>query len=365
MDNSKKHWKKLALHILAWLAFVFLMSSKAVDITWGFFSRSEGSILLPMLYGTAFGALIFYGNYYFLIPKYFRERRKWRYWLLTLGSFFAVCLVESVVDIVVLIQKQPAVDSSGQNPDDFSRFATLVFANTLTANLFCLVFAFAYRFPKDWIRNEKQKNQLERDKLRSELDFLKAQINPHFLFNGINSIYHLIGSDDALAKDTLLQFSGLLRYQLYQGNVDFISLNKELEYLRNYIRIEEVRKGEDAMFSIEFPNLDDERLSVLKIAPLLISPFLENAFKYLSHNSDRNRNFVNIDLAMKDAELYFRIENSTDSKLKKGPESNGGIGLANVKRRLGLIYPDGRHELKIDPEGNTFTVELKLKLNEN
>ncbi|UJH69190.1 sensor histidine kinase [Allomuricauda sp. SCSIO 65647] len=365
MAWKAKHFRRLIVHSLSWLGFVFLMSSKAVDLTWGFFARSEGSIFLPVLYGTVFGAIIFYGNYYYLIPKYFSQRKKWKYWFFAVGSLLVVCAIESLVDILVLIQKHGLQEKNSDGSEDFGAFATLVFANTLTANLACLIFSFAYRFPKDWIRNEKQKNQLEKDKLRSELDFLKAQINPHFLFNGINSIYHLIGSNNELAKHTLLQFSGLLRYQLYECNVDFISLQKELEYLKNYVNIEEIRKGEDAVFSIDFPDMSDNQFKGLKIAPLLISPFLENAFKYLSHNSERERNYVNIALGVTGNVLHIFIENSTDPKLKKKPESEGGIGLVNVKRRLALMYPNDKHQLTISSEDRKFQVELILSLHEN
>ncbi|MFC2101523.1 sensor histidine kinase [Bacteroidota bacterium] len=227
--------------------------------------------------------------------------------------------------------------------------------------------SFAYRIPKDWIKSEQQKRQLEQDKLRSELDFLKAQINPHFLFNGINSIYHMIGIDADAAKETLLQFSGLLRYQLYECSEEFISLPKELAYISNYLNIEEVRKGEDAMFTFDLPkDGSSSSLGNYKIAPLLISPFLENAFKYLSHHSDRKMNILFFKMEIHEPGiLTMTLKNSHDPKIKTHYHGAGGIGLENVKRRLSILYPDGKHDLKIEQDNEMYRVELMIKLNEN
>ncbi|WP_181899469.1 sensor histidine kinase [Flagellimonas nanhaiensis] len=353
------------MHLLPWSIFVLLASSEAVGLIWGFFSRADGSIFFPVLYGTALGAVIFYLNLYHLIPKFFSQNKKLKYWAYGFLLVLLVCLLETVIDISVLTYRHGSQENGAEGQGDFWVSFVWVFANTTVANVACWIFAFAYRFPKDWIENERQKNQLEKDKLRSELGFLKAQINPHFLFNGINSIYHLIGADNDLAKETLLQFSGLLRYQLYECNVSFIPLTKELDYLKSYVKIEEVRKGEDAMFDIKFPD-EDEKLKPLKIAPLLISPFLENSFKYLSHNSDSSKNYVRMQM-MIDGENKFRmvLVNSCDPKIKKKPESNGGIGLVNVKRRLNLIYPDKKHELEIVSSEHKFEVDLMIDLNEN
>jgi len=360
-------FKKIIKHLIPWSLFIALMNSESVGLAWGMFSRENGSILVPLMYGTAFGAVIFYLNIYYLIPKYYNNGGKLKYWLLGFVVFFGISLLEAGIDAIVLIKQnrdQLIMHLSESSNDDLMAWAIIVFMNVITSNFVCWIMAFAYKFPKDWLRNERQKHQLEQDRLRSELDFLKAQINPHFLFNGINSIYHLIGVDNEIAKSTLLQFSGLLRYQLYDCSVNYISLEKELNYIGNYIKIEEVRKGEDAIFTFNLPNIDEhESLKKYRIAPLLITPFLENAFKYLSHHSNKNKNFIKLDLTVsEDAILKMHLTNSYEGAFKLKDESIGGIGLVNVKRRLALLYPEGKHELQINHTENTYSVNLTLNL---
>ena len=282
----------------------------------------------------------------------------------------SISFLEMILDVFVLangnleLAKQSIKQESVEN---ISLWFFMIFVSVIIPNLGCWVLAFAYRLPKDWILAEKQKNQLEKDKLKSELDFLKAQINPHFLFNGINSIYHLIGEDDKIAKKTLLQFSGLLRYQLYDCSVNYISLEREIYYISNYIHIEKIRKGEDIIFEFNLPQFEKNPfLGKYKIAPLLFTPFLENAFKYVSYYSNREKNFINLDLKISDSGiLHFALSNSFDNTIKRSEKSVGGIGLNNVKRRLNLLYPNEKHQLDITKSNNIFLIKLTIDLNEN
>lgn len=197
----------------------------------------------------------------------------------------------------------------------------------------------------------------------AELDFLKAQINPHFLFNGINSIYHLIGTNDDAARKVLLQFSDLLRYQLYDCKEPLIQLKKELTYIENYILLEEVRKGEDAVIIRNLPTQDQmQSMNGQKIAPLLFTPFLENAFKHLSLYSKKEENQVQIDIKILDKELSFSIKNTIDPAIKNIENHNSsGIGLENVKRRLAILYPN-QHLLNITETQDIFSVDLKIQM---
>lgn len=361
-----KKYKKVILHVVVWAVFIVLMNSERLGLAWGFFSRKEGSLILPLLYGTAIGALIFYLNVKILIPNYFSQNKKIKYLIYAFLLFFGASIIEALIDLVVLMNKNPELLKEGPKAG-FINWIVFIFLNTIIANFVCWVFAFAYKFPKEWIKNERQKNQLEKDKLHSELDFLKAQINPHFLFNGINSIYHLIGEDNEMAKNTLLQFSGLLRYQLYDCSVNYISIEKELNYINNYINIEEVRKGEDSIFKFDLPNIEDKPiLKKFKIAPLLITPFLENAFKYLSHFSNREKNFITLKLDItSEGILTMNLSNSYDTTFKIKKDSSGGIGLENVKRRLKILYPEEKHGLEILDSNHQFFVKFKLDLNED
>lgn len=197
-----------------------------------------------------------------------------------------------------------------------------------------------------------------KEKMKSELDFLKAQLNPHFIFNSINAAYVQIDVNPGKAKDTLHTFSELLRYQLYECNADQVPVAKELEYLNHYIKLQKVRK--DNRYQIEFNYPSD--VNGLSIAPLLLIPFVENAFKYVSNY--RNKvNTINLQINLKDDLFCFNIRNSTDQETNQNQDQSksGGIGLANAKRRLELIYPQ-RHELEINTQGGFFEVNLIIKL---
>jgi len=313
-------------------------------------------------------AILFYSNAYWLIPKYLHRRELSRYWKWVLFFVIGLTLVELTFDTIYLFQKyiNSATKPLSSIEKQSALFEFLLMFGVLDffINILFWAMAFLYRMPKDWLNNERQKQQLIQDKLKAELDFLKAQINPHFLFNGINSIYHLMGEDVKKAQDILLEFSELLRYQLYECNENLIPLNKEIRYIKNYIAIETIRKGEDALIEIKLPEKTAiEQLGHLKIAPLLFSPFLENAFKYLSLYSERERNRLSIRFDIEDDSILFYVSNTIDPSMSKhsNKSKSSGIGLENVKRRLELLY-SGKYNLSIDNSDAFFEVNLKINL---
>jgi len=197
-------------------------------------------------------------------------------------------------------------------------------------------------------------------------------MNPHFLFNAINSIYVLIKKDPELASHTLLKFADMLRYQLYECNADRIPIEKEIVYLDNYIGLERLRKGPTLYIDYHV----GAEVGHFSIAPLLIIPFVENAFKYVSSYSDQP-NRVAVNLCCRDGLFELSVENTIeeDAMIRKesvggseGREGNGigrrnnagrGIGLENVRRRLELIY-NSRHQLAIRKEEKNYSVLLKI-----
>jgi len=153
---------------------------------------------------------------------------------------------------------------------------------------------------------------------------------------------------------------------LYECNENFIALDKELNYIMNYLRIEEVRKGEDANFNFHLPDLSQSSFDKsLKIAPLLITPFLENAFKYLSNHSNNEKNIVDFRLDIESGDiLRLKLMNTYEKSHLPSISKGGGIGLENVQRRLSLLYPDDKHSLVIRDDGTSYSVDLIIKLNE-
>jgi LytS/YehU family sensor histidine kinase len=200
---------------------------------------------------------------------------------------------------------------------------------------------------------------MAKEKAEAELNFLKSQINPHFLFNSLNSVYFLIDKENADARQALHRFSDMLRYQLYEANGEKIPVEKEIGYLKDYVNLQKLRKDEN--YSVAFNCSPD--VKGFSIEPLLLIPFVENAFKHISHSNSRV-NFVTLDLNRSNGLFEFRVENSAEKGMRT-TEPHGGIGLNNVKRRLELLYP-GRHELIIADNGDKFCIDLKIKIeNEN
>ncbi|MEN0051600.1 MAG: histidine kinase, partial [Bacteroidota bacterium] len=202
---------------------------------------------------------------------------------------------------------------------------------------------------------------LEKEKLETELKFLKSQFNPHFLFNTINSIFVLIHKNPDRASESLAKFSELLRYQLYECNEAKIPLKHEISYLENFIELEKLRL--DHHFELHFQNNIGSNANWM-IAPFLLIPFVENAFKHVSQEKDQT-NWINIRLELEYSTLKMQVSNSY-SKLHNRQTAlldYGGIGLKNVKRRLDLLY-DKNYNLQILEEEQHFLVELSLNLKE-
>lgn len=210
-----------------------------------------------------------------------------------------------------------------------------------------------------WTRLLGGKAALEEEKLKTELCFLKTQFNPHFLFNSINSIYGHIPRDNRVARNMLVVFSEMLRYQLYECNTESISIDRELQYIRNYITLQQIRKEEDLQIKL---NIDMDTTGFF-IAPLLFTAFIENAFRYVGNNGDESR--VVIGLEKKERILQFRVFNTREQNTESPIALDyRGIGISNAKRRLELLYP-GRHELQIDDGVNFYQVSLKIDLSPN
>lgn len=211
------------------------------------------------------------------------------------------------------------------------------------------VFLLKERYQKEKILKESQKKRLE-----MELKLLKEQMNPHFLFNSLNSIYMMLDKDLAKGKDMLLRFSDILSHQLYEVSQELITLEKEIEHIMNYIEIESMRHNDLATIKVDI--LDYK--GGLKISPMILLPLIENAFK---HSVDDEPYQISI-RAMLNAQNYLilEVENSVNCQREK---RTSGIGLANVKRRLSLIYPH-KHELTIKADKGKYKVILKIEIDD-
>lgn len=220
-----------------------------------------------------------------------------------------------------------------------------------------LVFSTVLKIIKEWLLQQAVQKELENKHLQSELSFLKSQINPHFLFNTLNSIYALTLKKSDAAPEIVLRLSEMMRYMLYKSNEKKVPLEQEIKYIQNYLALEKTRYGDKAQIAFEYAG---DSPSNYTIAPLLFITFLENSFKHgLSQSIAQGS--VECLLYLEDNTIDFTLQNSKTSE-KDENYFQGGIGLVNVKRRLDLIYPN-KYELEIHDSDDTYVVNLKIDLN--
>jgi Histidine kinase len=210
-------------------------------------------------------------------------------------------------------------------------------------------------FVKQYYDSQSKKLQMQ-----SELENLKAQLSPHFLFNTMNNFYGLAVEKSNKLPDLMLRLSDLMRYSLYETKKQMVPLQKEIDYLKNYMELEKIRL-EDSL-QLQF-NCDDKTGHEFEIAPLILIVFVENAFKHSRNSIDK---IIKIDINLKimpNDWMLFTIENNFDKNKTRGIKPVGGIGIENVKKRLEVIYPNLEHSLNFTNNSEIFIVELKLKLN--
>lgn len=226
------------------------------------------------------------------------------------------------------------------------------FWDNFVYGLCCTVIASMLYITQKWSEQEEQFKNSRISQLQTELKYLRSQINPHFLFNGLNTIYGNIDINNLQARDIMVQFSDLLRYNLYEADIDFIELEKEIKYLQNYVALQRARSNDNMQIELQVSCEDN----LVKVAPLLFMAFVENAFKYATRD-DASTNTILISLSQAGNQIIFQCENSFDET----EPLPGGIGLTNVIRRLDLLYKD-RYSLSIKNDNNIYRVCLTLSL---
>lgn len=203
-------------------------------------------------------------------------------------------------------------------------------------------------------QKEKKTIQLEKEKLETELKFLKSQVNPHFLFNALNNIYSLAVVQAPQTPESIMQLSEMLRYIVYDSNEPKVSLKSEISYIENFVELNLLKdsRGMDVQLDL------DSTAANIMVAPLLFIPFVENAFKH-SRIENLKDGYINIKLSVENNIIAFRVVNSVPQK-DFTKDQVGGIGLNNIKKQLQLLYPDGLHELTIQQTDQQFEVNLKI-----
>ena len=221
------------------------------------------------------------------------------------------------------------------------------------ASLVFSLYAFFTRFTLDWFQNQKQKADLINQNQASELALLRSQINPHFLFNTLNNIYSLVYKKSNEAPEAVMKLSSIMRYTLYDSNTDKVLLEKEVEYLKSFIELQQLRLKKENFVDFRI----NGNINNYTITPMLFIPFVENAFKHGNKNTPSPG--IVITLIVEGEKIIFEVMNYLRTGRAVNKDTVGGIGLQNIKRRLDLLYKD-KHKLDINTRDERFIVKLEI-----
>jgi sensor histidine kinase YesM len=288
---------------------------------------------------------LFYLNAALFVPVFINNRKYLLYALVQLASFFGVMLVHWFLFTFM-------IPPGGRKFD----FRVILFIDFNIA-LFLLVIAAsaAYRMTSDKIKADNIEKEKQKENMKTELSFLRSQISPHFMFNVLNNIVALARLKSEKLEPTIFKLSSLMRYMLYQSDEKKVPLQKEVEYLKSYIDLQQLRFGEKVTINLSVNITDDQ----IEIEPMLLIPFVENAFKHGTGYIAQPQ--IDIELSETAHALQFSVKNKFSSNQNEPKDDTSGIGLVNVERRLALLYPQA-HELHILQQDGWFNVSLQLKL---
>ena len=338
LENLLK--KQSSYHIFFWVSLYIIL----IVLDQG---HSLSGIMLREFINVSFFALMVYINIFFLFPDYI-EKKNLLYHIVAL--FITSLLITPIKTLSLFLH----ASSFGDFQDYFISHQKEIFLSTFFIGIASTI----YSIMNDWLETQREKQELQSQTLQSELKFLKSQINPHFLFNTLNSLYALTLKKSDLAPEIVLKLSEMMRYMLYECNEREVPLSKEINYLKNYLELERIRQGKKMDINFEMVG----EVQNQKIAPLMFIPFIENSFKHGISNQISN-GYVNIFLEIQENIVQMTIENSKAASIPSPTgKRSGGIGLKNVRRRLNLLYPE-RYDLAIEEDPNTYTVRIKIDLN--
>jgi two-component system LytT family sensor kinase len=335
----RKGWR-IFLHVAFWLSIISFFIFIAHN---GGKSPMKTLLVIFVVFGFV-NIGIFYLNYLIFLPR-FLDKQKYK--LYALGVISTVVLFGLAKYGLALVFKPIVLVRMGKTIPFWSYILSTAFTSVIFIFLSTVL-----KFTVDWFLNERIQRDLENQRLSAELSFLKSQINPHFLFNSLNSIYSLAYQKSDTTPDAILKLSEIMRYMLYECNDNKVDLAKELQYLQNYIDLQKIRFGDKAFINFEVTG----EVTNQHIVPLLLISFIENAFKHGVANNPLSPIILSINV--EDGSLYFFIQNK---KHTHNRDAIGGIGLVNVRRRLDLLYP-GKYNLDIRDETDTYTCQLSLVL---
>jgi len=319
----------ITLHLFFWSVFYFIpFVDRASNNP---YARQFDFLDGHLLFNHCLFMVLFYSNAHWLIPKFFQQNKPWLYFLIVIGILVGLVLAENVFVHHLLPRPQgPPPIHAKFGP--FKLFVPLIFVFFISAS---------YRILLDRVQMDREQKEKQNQQLKSEVAFLRSQINPHFIFNALNSSIILVRKNDPVAEVSLLKLSGLLRYMLYDSDEDKVRLEDEVEYINNYIDLQKIRFGDRVKIerSIEIGDGFAHH-----IEPMLLIPFIENAFKHGTNVASEA--LITVKISFLNGALQLYVKNKYATQSQPTSSHNNGIGLMNVQRRLALLYPDS-HKLKV------------------
>lgn len=361
--SSPVEKKIVQVHVLIWLCYLVL--------SWIQFYLDFKKVPLQFYYARIFNIVIFYINYSYLVPRFLLKRNLKNYilgvvLLLLINGIFHNLIEPDFSDFRKEMMKESAFQRQDlpeviNDNDDFGvmreiphpkRSWLFEYGMPSVVPLLLIVIGGIIKMYAEWKAAEDLKKEIAAKKVTSELQFLKTQLNPHFLFNSLNTIYSLSVKQSVETPEAVMNLSEMMRYMLYEADKDFVPLEKELDYVKSYIQLQRLRLADSTGVTLNIHG-DYERR---KIQPLLFVSFIENAFKYGTDFVGKTQIKIVIDITA--SGLTFVCENI----IGRAPKNirHGGIGLDNVQSRLNLLYPNS-HQLSIVNDESNYKVRLYIK----
>jgi two-component system LytT family sensor kinase len=334
------------IHIFIWLFAVFANIPYS-GLSSGMAPRQIASDIIGFLYLM----IIFYLFYLFIAPLFLNKKKLAGFFIIS----FLVVLIMPFFGYLILFLSRAYFDGTLQH--FFRGYSFKAHMSGYFPVLTAAISGSFFRVIISWFDTMNQKTEIDKQKLSVELDLLKSKLNPHFLFNTLNNIDSLIQNDPEKASSALIRLSQMMRYLTYETASEFVKLEGEVEYISNFIELYRMR--------IKSP--DDIRFEVncdmnMRVSPALFIPLLENAFKFVRFRNMKPS--LNICLKSEAGVIVFEISNHYDKESVINGSKNSGFGIANLKRRLELVYPE-RHQLEISSDDQQFHVKLTIDTNGN
>jgi sensor histidine kinase YesM len=358
--SNERKWR-LRRHISFWVAwwlfagFIYSVGPLPVNIAYG------RNLLRSLLESMAFLPLHFFLAYsliYFVIPRYLVKGKYALTVIFTLVAFVITALLSMLIGITTI----PIIRSWFGAPS-FEWFAVVQrfqilngFMAGLRGGITIGGMAAAIKLMKYYYLKEQRNLQLQKEKAEAQLQLLKAQVHPHFLFNTLNNIFSHTQGSSPVASQLVMGLSDMLRYMLYEGNQALVPLSKELKMVQDYIYLEKIRYDDHLDVHIDIPGNSDN----LHITPLLLLPLVENCFKHGTSNM-LEQPWLSMHIHIEDTSMHMKLINGKPANNTKSSEEHTGIGIQNVRTRLELLYP-GKHVLNITNDADVFVVNLQLQL---